>query len=1157
MKDFFDKLFASSGFMPHGHCYLWKPGILWTHVIADGLIALAYFAIPLCLIFIARRRTDFQYRLLLVLFGVFIYSCGTTHIMNIITVWNPLYQLEGIIKSITAIASVSTAVVLLRITPKAVNVPTTEQWQKINRELQEQEKELAQKNLAIQQSAQALKESEERYTNLRELFDSVIIYQQEKIVYANLATVQLLGAENVGQLVGKSLLDFIHPAQKESVQHKLQQLATGGKVPLFEQKLMRLDGQTADTELIFVPFTYSESPAVQVIIRDISERKKQENQLRESEAKFRGLFESSMIGTMFWGLDGKVSDANDVLLEMIGYSRQELENGTINWVQLTPGEFAAKDQIAYQQITTSGKHLPYEKKYIRKDGSQVPILVGGALLNSFTDRGVSYIIDITEQERQKSILQESEAKFRHMFELDILGVIFSDFNNQITDANNAFLQMMGYTRQDLENGLLQWDKITASGYEEADKKASESLASTGVVQPYEKEYICKDGSRVSVLIGAAVLKDAKSVVAFILNITEQKKQEIQLRQSEAKFRRLFESDLIGIKFSDDKGNILDANNAFLQMMGYTRQDLEMGRIDWMAITPPEYAHLDQKAVEELKSVGEIKPFEKEYIRKDGSRVPIIIGMAMLKDIGQGVSFMFDITERKAWEKQLSESEAKFRGVFESGMMGIVFADYAGNILDANNAFLNIIQYTRHDLQTGAIRWRDMTPPEYELADAKGWSEIMNTGLMTPFEKKYIRKDGSRVPVLIGASLLAGFKETAVAFVLDITQEVVIRQELQQQARELQQLNAELEENQEILRLSESRLRRMFEMDLMGIIFWDKQGNLLEVNDLFLQIVGFTREDWLRGDLNWIKLTPPGYAALDQEKLEELDRTGIITAYEKEYYRKDGSRVPIMLAGAVLDGFTDRGVSYVMDISNLKKVQHELEQRARELARSNDELEQFAYIASHDLQEPIRTMAGFANLLEKKYKNKLDQDAHDFIGFIVDAADRMKKLITTLLEYSRVNTRGTAFTEVDFEKIIARVLSILQPKIQEAGATITRDPLPVAMADENQMIQVFEHLLGNALKFRDGQPLTIHIQAEEHTAHWQFTVRDTGIGIDMAYAQRIFQVFQRLHTRDKYEGTGIGLAICKRIIDRHQGTIWVESVLGEGSTFYFTIAKQTL
>jgi PAS domain S-box-containing protein len=1154
MKDFVDKLSVSTGFTPHGDSYLWKPGILWTQVVSDALIASVYFIIPLCLLFIARQRTDFRYRKLLVLFCIFMYSCGITHMMSIITVWSPLYQVEGILKALTAIVSVSTAFLLIRITPKALTIPTKEQWDKVNLELAAHEKQLAQKDQAILQSTRALKESEERYNTLRELFDSVIIYREDKIVYTNPSTLQLLGASDASQLLGKSIAEFVPDADKATIVSKLHLLTKGEKVPLFEQQFLRLDGQLAVTELLLVPFFYEGQPAVQMIIRDISSRKSADKLLRESEAKFRGLFESNMIGTMFWELDGKVSDANDALLDMIGYTREELETGNINWLALTPAAFANKDSLAYQQISTSGNHQPYEKEYIRKDGSRVPILVGGSLLKGFTNKGVSYVVDITEQKKQQQILQESEAKFRHIFELDILGVLFADENNKITEANNAFLKMVGYSRQDLENGLLQWPELTPPEYKQADAKAINALMQHGVVQPYEKEYYCKDGSRVSVLVGAAILKDTGSVVAFILNITEQKKQEEQLRQSEAKFRRLFESDLIGIKFSDAKGSILDANDSFLQMLGYSREELQMGKIDWITITPPEYAHLDQRAAEELKTSGEVKPFEKEYIRKDGSRVPVIIGMAMLKDLQQGVSFMLDISERKVWEKQLRDSEARFRGVFESDMMGILFTDYSGKILNANNAFLTTLQYTKQELENNLLSWRNMTPPEYEVLDAKGWSEIMNIGLMTPYEKEYIRKDGKRVPVLVGASLLSGFHDTAVAFVLDITQEITFRHELKQQAIELQQVNAELEESQEVLRLSEARFRRMFEMDLIGIVFWDKQGNFLDVNDLFLEIVGYTREDWANGGINWIALTPPEYRAKDAEKIAEMDETGIFTPYEKEYYRKDGSRVPILLAGAVLDGFTDRGVSYVLDITNLKKVQQELEQRARELARSNEELEQFAYIASHDLQEPIRTMAGFANLLEKKYKDKLDTDAHDFIGFIVDAADRMKKLITTLLEYSRVNTRGTAFTEVDVEKILLRVSAILQPKIQEAKATLTWDPMPTIYADGNQLSQVFEHLLNNAIKFRDQRPLTIHIQVENQPAFWQFAVQDTGIGIDMAYAQRIFQVFQRLHTRDKYEGTGIGLAICKRILDRHNGHIWVDSILGKGSVFYFTIAK---
>ncbi|QHT68471.1 hypothetical protein GXP67_18395 [Rhodocytophaga rosea] len=236
------------------------------------------------------------------------------------------------------------------------------------------------------------------------------------------------------------------------------------------------------------------------------------------------------------------------------------------------------------------------------------------------------------------------------------------------------------------------------------------------------------------------------------------------------------------------------------------------------------------------------------------------------------------------------------------------------------------------------------------------------------------------------------------------------------------------------------------------------------------------------------------------------------------------------------------------------MQKELEERARELARSNEELEQFAYIASHDLQEPLRTMAGFANLLEKKYKNRLDQDANEFIEFIVDAAERMKKLITNLLEYSRINNKEAPFGAVDFNKVVSKVIYGLQNKLQSGDVEIKLNQLPVLQANEGQMQQVFSHLLGNAVKFRDERPLKIEIWAEEKDTQWQFAVKDTGIGINMAYATRIFQVFQRLHTRDKYEGTGIGLSVCKKIVEKHGGEIWVDSVPDVGSTFYFTIRK---
>jgi len=225
----------------------------------------------------------------------------------------------------------------------------------------------------------------------------------------------------------------------------------------------------------------------------------------------------------------------------------------------------------------------------------------------------------------------------------------------------------------------------------------------------------------------------------------------------------------------------------------------------------------------------------------------------------------------------------------------------------------------------------------------------------------------------------------------------------------------------------------------------------------------------------------------------------------------------------------------------------------ELKRSNEELKQFAYVTSHDLQEPLRTIASFTQLLERRYKNNLDHDADEFIGYIVDGANRMQIMIRALLDYSRVNTRGGEFKESDFEEILNQTMSSLKTAIDESKAVITSDSLPKLMVDDKQMIQLFQNLISNAVKFRkENEELKIHISCQKVDSNYIFSISDNGIGLESQFKDRIFEVFQRLHTRDEYSGTGIGLTICKKIVERHSGRIWVESELGNGAIFYFTI-----
>jgi signal transduction histidine kinase len=231
---------------------------------------------------------------------------------------------------------------------------------------------------------------------------------------------------------------------------------------------------------------------------------------------------------------------------------------------------------------------------------------------------------------------------------------------------------------------------------------------------------------------------------------------------------------------------------------------------------------------------------------------------------------------------------------------------------------------------------------------------------------------------------------------------------------------------------------------------------------------------------------------------------------------------------------------------------ELVERAQDLARSNSELQQFVYVASHDLQEPLRMVASFTQLLAKRYESKLDGDAREFIGYAVDGAKRMQTLISDLLAYSRVGTQGKPFESTRCDAVLDRVLKSLQLAIEDAGAVIARDPLPAVLGDPVQLTQLFQNLLTNAIKFHGKKPPRVQISVERDGASWKISVRDNGIGISSEHADRIFVIFQRLHTKAEYPGTGIGLAICKKIVERHGGRIWAEPSPGGGSTFCFTI-----
>jgi PAS domain S-box len=293
------------------------------------------------------------------------------------------------------------------------------------------------------------------------------------------------------------------------------------------------------------------------------------------------------------------------------------------------------------------------------------------------------------------------------------------------------------------------------------------------------------------------------------------------------------------------------------------------------------------------------------------------------------------------------------------------------------------------------------------------------------------------------------------------------------------------------------------------------------------------------------------------KLEEEVKKGkSIGPYEAKRLKNDGTEMYVSVTLSPIKNYEEKitGIAIIArDISRRKKIEGELKDTIAELERSNYELQQFAYITSHDLQEPLRAIASFAQLLERRYKNRLDSDADEYIDFVVDSAVRMKEMIQGLLYYSRVGTRGEKFQLISAEEALKDALSNLKLVIKENKAQITCDKLPVLTADKGQLIQLFQNLIENAIKFRKPDiPPQIHISSRKDKETHIFSVKDNGIGMEPQYTGKIFEVFKRLHTIDEYKGAGIGLAISKRIIERHMGKIWVESELNRGSTFYFSI-----
>jgi len=486
----------------------------------------------------------------------------------------------------------------------------------------------------------------------------------------------------------------------------------------------------------------------------------------------------------------------------------------------------------------------------------------------------------------------------------------------------------------------------------------------------------------------------------------------------------------------------------------------------------------------------------------------------------------------------NDSDARYRGLLEAAPDAMVVVNGAGEIVLLNVQAESRLGYRRDELVGQQIT--TIIPEGFAerlIADGtRSAAEALAQQIGTGIELSALRKDGSEFPIEI---MLSPLESDDGILVTAAIRDITVRKTAEQ-----------------LLVQTEAKYRGLMEAAPDAMVVVDEAGDIVLVNVQAEKQFGYRRDELLGQKVT--SIIPQGFAerllADSQRSDEDALAQQIGTGIELSALRKDGSGFPIEIMLSPLTNAEEVLVTAaIRDITARKQAEVVLQNKIAELSRSNEELAHFVDIASHDLREPLRMVSSYTQLLSRRYKGKLDTDADEFIAFAVDGASRMQRLIQDLLTYSRVGTKGKELTDTSSEQALQHAVMNLSAAIDDSGALVTHDPLPRVRADDIQLIQLFQNLVANAIKYqRPGVP-TVHISAvRDDENKWLFSVKDNGLGIAPQYFDRIFGMFQRLHRREEFSGTGTGLTICKKIVERHTGTISVESQPGIGSTFRFSL-----
>ncbi|HEY1242933.1 MAG TPA: PAS domain S-box protein [Bryobacteraceae bacterium] len=1034
---------------------------------------------------------------------------------------------------------------------------------------------------SLRKTEQALRSSEER-------LELALRASEEGVWDWNLETGALWYSSRLEEMLGyanhamapnvDAWVDLIHPEDRTRF-HQMVAVVLGGEGNYeIEFRLRHKDGHYVDTLSRGFPVRREAGGSIARIVGthfDLTERKAAEEALRASEEKYRNLFENLEEMVTVYGVerDGhgriverRLREANSAFLKVVGASSvNEVRGRTSNeifgkaWSEAhLPGieKTMETGEVQVQQVyhPESGRH--YITSVVRLD----------------PDTFLGNAWDITAIKKAEQALRDSEEQFRVLTENLHSAVALFDERGAVSIVNNAFRRLFEIPEKaDILNinsrDWAQWQVFDERGLmldvnEHPVRKTALTLT------PVRNQLVAMkppSGSELKwLLVSAEPILDAQGklyrLISTYYDITGRKQAEEALRQSEERFKLSMEATNDGLWDWNAETDEVYYSPSYFRILGFEPGAFPGTLQAWRELVHPE--DLERTVQVNMDCVeGRSESFVVEYRLKarDGQwRWILGRGKCLNRDAhGRATRLIgthVDISERKRVEEALRRSEeaiTRSRDELEVRVQertAELSAEIAvrqraeeavkaerrrfSDVLDNLPAYVVLLSADYHvpfenryfKERFGEARGRRCF--EYlfgrtEVCETCESYTPMKTG--EPHRWEWLGPDGRNYDIHDFPFTDSDGSKCVLEMGIDITE----RKKAEQ---------AVLAERQRFLDVLETLpamvclLTPHYHIAFANRSFREKFGES-DGGHCYEHCYGKSAPCDFCESYNVLKTGQPHHWEV------RAPNGSVIDCHDFPFTDVDGT--PMILE---MD----------FDITERRRNEEALARQTAELARSNAELQQFAYVASHDLQEPLRAVASFAKLLSERYHDRLDNDANDFIGFAVDGARRAQLLINDLLAYSRVGTRGKPFARVDCESVLQDTLADLALAVEDSGGQVTHDPLPVVDADETQLGQVFRNLIGNALKFHGAEAPRVHVSAGRAGGDWRFSVRDNGIGIDCQYSETIFAVFQRLHTTTEYPGTGIGLAIAKKIVDRHGGRIWVESEPGKGSTFYFTI-----